>query len=117
MTFTKSRFLDKAQLLKQKAVVGPPLSSTSKENEKTNHNMGILTYEADKRATTDGEKSVISHLAENNPKVLDVYVTFTVETPLLSERQRHELNPLIIRINLAACLPNTPVPIEVPQGQ
>ncbi|KAF1455060.1 hypothetical protein FQV21_0002658, partial [Spheniscus demersus] len=62
-----------------------------------------------------GEKSVISRLAANNPKVLDAYVTFTVETPLLSERQRHELNPLIIRINSATCLPNTPVPIEVLQ--
>ncbi|KAF1656362.1 hypothetical protein FQA23_0012809, partial [Aptenodytes patagonicus] len=62
-----------------------------------------------------GEKSVVSRLAANNPKVLDAYVTFTVETPLLSERQRHELNPLIIRINSATCLPNTPVPMEVLQ--
>ncbi|XP_068763493.1 uncharacterized protein CFAP92 isoform X2 [Struthio camelus] len=62
-----------------------------------------------------GEKSVISRLEENNPKVLDAYMTFTVETPLLSERQRHELNPLIIKIRSATCLPNTPVPIEVLQ--
>uniref|UniRef100_A0A8C3K516 Cilia and flagella associated protein 92 (putative) n=1 Tax=Calidris pygmaea TaxID=425635 RepID=A0A8C3K516_9CHAR len=47
--------------------------------------------------------------------ILDAYVTFTVETPLLSERQRRELNPLVIRINSATCLPNTPVPIEVLQ--
>ncbi|KAK4815268.1 hypothetical protein QYF61_024027 [Mycteria americana] len=40
------------------------------------------------RGAFHGEKSVISHLAENNPEVLDAYVTFTVETPLLSERQR-----------------------------
>ncbi|KAM6197648.1 uncharacterized protein CFAP92 isoform 2-T2 [Sarcoramphus papa] len=146
--FAKNRFLDKAQLLKQKAVAGPSVSSTSKETEKINYNIGILTYGTDKTATTNGrrgsgakrnidatmakkhgiaslqldvmpllsgEKSVISRLAENNPKVLDAYVTFTVETPLLSERQRHELNPLIIRINSATCLPNTPVPIEVLQ--
>ncbi|XP_010292267.1 PREDICTED: uncharacterized protein FLJ43738 [Phaethon lepturus] len=62
-----------------------------------------------------GEKLVVSRLAEDNPKVLDAYVTFTVETPLLSERQRHELNPLTIKINSATCLPNTPVPIEVLQ--
>ncbi|KAM6387481.1 uncharacterized protein CFAP92 [Pluvialis apricaria] len=146
--FAKNKFLDKAQFLKQKAVACPPVNSTSKETENTYDNVGILTYEADKKATTNGkrgsgpkrnidptvaknydvaslqldlmpllsgEKSVIGRLAENNPKVLDAYVTFTVETPLLSERQRHELNPLIIRINSATCLPNTPVPIEVLQ--
>lgn len=58
---------------------------------------------------------MISRLAENNAKILDAYMTFTVETPLLSEKQRRELNPLIIRINSATCLPNTPVPIEVLQ--
>ncbi|XP_010582772.1 PREDICTED: uncharacterized protein FLJ43738 [Haliaeetus leucocephalus] len=113
--FAKNRFLDKAQLLKQKAVAGPPINSTSKETEKTNDNVGNVTYGADETATTNGEKSVISRLAENNAKILDAYMTFTVETPLLSEKQRHELNPLIIRINSATCLPNTPVPIEVLQ--
>ncbi|XP_049682604.1 uncharacterized protein CFAP92 isoform X9 [Accipiter gentilis] len=146
--FAKNRFLDKAQLLKQKAVAGPPINSTSKETEKTNDNVGNVTYGADETATTNGrrgsgpkrnidttmaekcgiaslqldvmpllsgEKSVISRLAEDNDKILDAYMTFTVETPLLSERQRHELNPLVIRINSATCLPNTPVPIEVLQ--
>lgn len=58
---------------------------------------------------------MIGRLAGSNPKVLDAYVTFAVEAPLLSERQRHELNPLIIRITSATCLPNTPVPVEVLQ--
>ncbi|XP_021265324.1 uncharacterized protein KIAA1257 homolog [Numida meleagris] len=62
-----------------------------------------------------GEKSVISRLEENSPILLDAYVSFTVETPLLSERQRHELNPLTIRIYSATSLPNTPIPIEVLQ--
>uniref|UniRef100_A0A7M4FPK4 Cilia and flagella associated protein 92 (putative) n=1 Tax=Crocodylus porosus TaxID=8502 RepID=A0A7M4FPK4_CROPO len=59
-----------------------------------------------------GEKSVTSRLKEKSPKVLDTYLTFTVETPLMSERQRCELNPLIIRILSATYLPTTPVPIE-----
>uniref|UniRef100_A0A8C6JPF6 Uncharacterized protein n=1 Tax=Melopsittacus undulatus TaxID=13146 RepID=A0A8C6JPF6_MELUD len=62
-----------------------------------------------------GEESVIGRLAENTPEVLDAYVTFTVETPLLSERQKRELNPLIIKIISATRLPNKPVPIEVLQ--
>lgn len=53
-----------------------------------------------------------SHLKEKSAKVLDAYLTFTVETPLMSERQRCELNPLIIRILSATYLPTTPVPIE-----
>ncbi|XP_054072233.1 uncharacterized protein CFAP92 isoform X2 [Rissa tridactyla] len=147
--FAKNGFLDKAQLLKQKAIAGPPVNSTSKETGKVYDNVGILTYEADKTAAMNagrrgsgrkrdidstvakkpgiaslqlelmpllsGEKSVIGRLAGSNPKVLDAYVTFAVEAPLLSERQRHELNPLIIRITSATCLPNTPVPVEVLQ--
>ncbi|XP_063203698.1 uncharacterized protein CFAP92 [Chroicocephalus ridibundus] len=154
--FAKNGFLDKAQLLKQKAIAGPPVNSTSKETGKIYDNVGILTYEADKTAAMNvqlrlpsagrrgsgrkrdidstvakksgiaslqlelmpllsGEKSVIGRLAGSNPKVLDAYVTFAVEAPLLSERQRHELNPLIIRITSATCLPNTPVPVEVLQ--
>ncbi|KAM6061746.1 uncharacterized protein CFAP92 [Chlamydotis macqueenii] len=76
---------------------------------------GIASLQLELMPLLSGEKSVISRLAENNPKILDAYVTFTVETPLLSERQKHELNPLVIRIKSATCLPNTPVPIEVLQ--
>uniref|UniRef100_A0A8B9YXN2 Cilia and flagella associated protein 92 (putative) n=1 Tax=Buteo japonicus TaxID=224669 RepID=A0A8B9YXN2_9AVES len=76
---------------------------------------GIASLQLDVMPLLSGEKSVISRLAENNAKILDAYMTFTVETPLLSEKQRRELNPLIIRINSATCLPNTPVPIEVLQ--
>ncbi|XP_068018790.1 uncharacterized protein CFAP92 [Melanerpes formicivorus] len=62
-----------------------------------------------------GERAVVTHLAEGSPEILDAYMTFTVEAPLMSERQRHELNPLVIRIKSATHLPNTPVPIEVLQ--
>lgn len=55
MIFAKNRFLDKAQLLKQKAVAGPPINSTSKETEKTNDNVVNVTYEADETATTNGK--------------------------------------------------------------
>ncbi|XP_014816863.1 PREDICTED: uncharacterized protein KIAA1257-like [Calidris pugnax] len=78
-------------------------------------NPDVASLQLDLMPLLAGEKSVIGHLEENNPKVLDAYMTFTVETPLLSERQRRELNPLVIRINSATCLPNTPVPIQVLQ--
>ncbi|XP_054243209.1 uncharacterized protein CFAP92 [Indicator indicator] len=62
-----------------------------------------------------GERAVVTRLAEDSPEILDAYMTFTVEAPLMSERQRHDLNPLVIRIKSATHLPNTPVPIEVLQ--
>uniref|UniRef100_A0A8B9Q7S2 Cilia and flagella associated protein 92 (putative) n=1 Tax=Apteryx owenii TaxID=8824 RepID=A0A8B9Q7S2_APTOW len=73
---------------------------------------GIASLQLDLMPLLAGEKSVISRLEENNPKVLDAYASFTVAIPLLSERQRYELNPLVIKICSATCLPNTPVPIE-----
>ncbi|KYO29860.1 hypothetical protein Y1Q_0023196 [Alligator mississippiensis] len=73
---------------------------------------GIAFLQLDLMPLLSGEKSVTSHLKEKSAKVLDAYLTFTVETPLMSERQRCELNPLIIRILSATYLPTTPVPIE-----
>lgn len=55
MIFAKTRFLDKAQLLKPKAVAGPPVNSTSKETEKTNDNVGILIREGNETATINGK--------------------------------------------------------------
>ncbi|XP_052534435.1 uncharacterized protein CFAP92 isoform X5 [Tympanuchus pallidicinctus] len=72
----------------------------------------IALLQLDLMPLLSGENSVISRLEENSPILSDAYVSFTVETPLLSERQRHELNPLVIKIYSATSLPNTPIPIE-----
>uniref|UniRef100_A0A8C8SH48 Cilia and flagella associated protein 92 (putative) n=1 Tax=Pelusios castaneus TaxID=367368 RepID=A0A8C8SH48_9SAUR len=62
------------------------------------------------------KKLVISRLQEKSPKILDAYLTFTTEEHLISEKQKRDLNPLIIKIHSATCLPTTPVPIEVLQA-
>ncbi|KAJ6668404.1 hypothetical protein lerEdw1_015781 [Lerista edwardsae] len=67
-------------------------------------------------AILTGEHYLASRLVDKSPKLLDAYLSFSVEEPLLSERQKHELNPLIIRIKSARCLPSTPVPVEVLQS-
>ncbi|CAM4586061.1 unnamed protein product [Lepidochelys olivacea] len=77
---------------------------------------GIASLQLDLMPLLSGERLVISRLQEKSPKILDAYVTFTTEEPLMSERQISELNPLIIRIHSATCLPMTPVPIEVLQA-
>ncbi|XP_013043122.3 uncharacterized protein CFAP92 isoform X1 [Anser cygnoides] len=99
------------------AIINGKRGSTAKEDvhATTEKKYDVASLQLDLMPLLSGEKSVISRLEENNPIVLDAYATFTVETPLLSERQRHELNPLIIKIYSATCLPNTPVPIEVLQ--
>ncbi|XP_072203548.1 uncharacterized protein CFAP92 [Excalfactoria chinensis] len=141
----RNRGEGEGQLLKQKADAAPLNNTTSEETVKTTSNVGIPMRQTDKAATVtggrasgakkdmdttranvaslqldlmpllSGENSVISRLEENSPVLLDAYVSFTVETPLLSERQRRELNPLVIKIYSATSLPNTPVPIEVLQ--
>uniref|UniRef100_A0A8C3B8B8 Cilia and flagella associated protein 92 (putative) n=1 Tax=Cairina moschata TaxID=8855 RepID=A0A8C3B8B8_CAIMO len=99
------------------AIINGRRGSAAKEDvdATTAKKYDVASLQLDLMPLLSGEKSVISRLEENNPIVLDAYVTFTVETPLLSERQRHELNPLVIKIYSATCLPNTPVPIEVLQ--
>ncbi|XP_061328966.1 uncharacterized protein CFAP92 isoform X1 [Pezoporus flaviventris] len=143
VAFAKTPLLDMTQHLKQKTVAAPPVNLASKETENRIENVRgykaaitkgrkasvakrntdataakrycIASLQLDAMPLLSGEESVIGRLAENTPEVLDAYVTFTVETPLLSERQRHELNPLIIKIISATRLPDKPVPIEVLQ--
>uniref|UniRef100_A0A8C0IYK6 Cilia and flagella associated protein 92 (putative) n=1 Tax=Chelonoidis abingdonii TaxID=106734 RepID=A0A8C0IYK6_CHEAB len=77
---------------------------------------GIASFQLDLMPLLSGERLVISRLQEKSSKILDAYMTFTTEEPLMSERQISELNPLIIKILSATCLPMTPVPIEVLQA-
>nr|XP_020654135.1 uncharacterized protein KIAA1257 homolog isoform X3 [Pogona vitticeps]XP_020654136.1 uncharacterized protein KIAA1257 homolog isoform X3 [Pogona vitticeps] len=59
-----------------------------------------------------GERFVVSQMGERSPKICEAYLSFSVGKPLMTEKQKHELNPLIIRIKSARSLPTTPVPIE-----
>uniref|UniRef100_A0A8C9FUQ1 Cilia and flagella associated protein 92 (putative) n=1 Tax=Pavo cristatus TaxID=9049 RepID=A0A8C9FUQ1_PAVCR len=88
-------------------------SGAKKDMDTTGAN--IASLQLDLMPLLSGENSVISRLEEDSPVLLDAYVSFTVETPLLSERQRRELNPLVIKICSATRLPNTPIPIGVLQ--
>ncbi|XP_029768431.1 uncharacterized protein KIAA1257 homolog [Terrapene carolina triunguis] len=105
---------------------GPALKERRQSNRKVSNaqtliaaltkKCGIASLQLDLMPLLSGERLVISRLQEKSPKILDAYVTFTTEEPLMSERQIRELNPLIIKIHSATCLPMTPVPIEVLQA-
>ncbi|XP_027719686.1 uncharacterized protein FLJ43738-like isoform X1 [Vombatus ursinus] len=59
-----------------------------------------------------GQTSVMSHSKENNSKILDCYLNLTVDAPLMTEKQKQDLNPLIIKIRSVAYLPMGPVPLD-----
>lgn len=62
-----------------------------------------------------GDSAVTGRTHESSDKILDSYMTLAINSPLLSQQQRQELNPLIICILSATSLPMTPTPISVLQ--
>ncbi|XP_062977674.1 uncharacterized protein CFAP92 [Elgaria multicarinata webbii] len=77
---------------------------------------GIASLQLNLMPLLSGEHYVVSRLGEKSLKLYDAYLSFSVDEPLMSEKQKRELNPLIIRIKSARSLPATPVPIEVLQS-
>ncbi|XP_045146072.1 uncharacterized protein KIAA1257 homolog [Echinops telfairi] len=59
-----------------------------------------------------GWQTVTSRGNEKSVRILDCYLTLQTEVPIMNEEQRQELNPLIIKIKCASCLPSQPVPID-----
>lgn len=53
-----------------------------------------------------------SQLEEQSSKLSNIYLSFSFEGPLMTQKQKQDLNPLIIKILSAKCLPDTPVSIE-----
>ncbi|XP_042311413.1 uncharacterized protein KIAA1257 homolog isoform X1 [Sceloporus undulatus] len=77
---------------------------------------GIAFLQLSLMPLLSGERYVASQLKEKSLKILDAYLSLSVEKALMTEKQKQELNPLVIRIKSARCLPTTPVPIEVLQS-
>ncbi|XP_062829901.1 uncharacterized protein CFAP92 isoform X2 [Anolis carolinensis] len=77
---------------------------------------GIAFLELSLMPLLTGERYVASQLKEKSFKLFDAYLSFSVDNALMTEKQKRELNPLIIRIKSARGLPATPVPIEVLQS-
>ncbi|XP_049717701.1 uncharacterized protein CFAP92 isoform X3 [Elephas maximus indicus] len=59
-----------------------------------------------------GWQTVVSRGNERTASILDCFLTLQTEVPIMNEEQRQELNPLIIKIKCASCLPSQPVPIH-----
>ncbi|KAM6216165.1 uncharacterized protein CFAP92 [Rhynchocyon petersi] len=58
-----------------------------------------------------GWQTVVNHSTERTASILDCFLTLQTEVPIMSEEQRQELNPLIIKIKCASSLPSQPVSI------
>ncbi|KAM5148070.1 uncharacterized protein CFAP92 [Mantella aurantiaca] len=74
-----------------------------------------LTFSISFMPLLASDLAVTGRLQESSDKILDCYMTLALNSPLLSQQQRQELNPLIIRILSATSLPMTPTPINVLQ--
>ncbi|XP_077982883.1 uncharacterized protein LOC144437742 [Glandiceps talaboti] len=56
-----------------------------------------------------GVKSVTNRLTQPVQGIEDVFITVSLDGPLMSENQKQELNPLVIKVNYATNLPSTPL--------
>ncbi|KAM8930751.1 uncharacterized protein CFAP92 [Pelodytes ibericus] len=87
-----------------------PSSALSSQSERK-----CLTLTVSLMALLAGELSVVERFPETSDKVLDGYISMEINSPLLSEGQKRELNPLVIRILSATSLPAIPSAIQVLQ--
>ncbi|XP_061474116.1 uncharacterized protein CFAP92 isoform X3 [Rhineura floridana] len=109
----RKKLLQKSVFLGKKS--GATLKPTAKEIAALTaqaKKFGIAFLQLDLMPLLSGERYVASRLREKSPKIYDAYLSFSVEKPLMTEKQKRELNPLIIKIKSARCLPDTPIPIE-----
>ncbi|XP_063148927.1 uncharacterized protein CFAP92 [Candoia aspera] len=74
--------------------------------------LGIAFLQLDLMPLLAGEHYTASRWGEKSPKLIEAYLGFAIDKPIMNEKHKHDLNPLIIRIQSAKCLPTTPVPIE-----
>ncbi|XP_038596750.1 uncharacterized protein KIAA1257 homolog isoform X3 [Tachyglossus aculeatus] len=58
-----------------------------------------------------GKRYVVCRLPEKCAKITDCFLSFTTETPLMTEKQKQDLNPLVIEIKSVKCLPLSHVPV------
>ncbi|XP_026576708.1 uncharacterized protein KIAA1257 homolog [Pseudonaja textilis] len=73
---------------------------------------GIAALQLDLVPLLAGEYYTASRWEDNSPKLNEAYLGFAIDKPIMSEKHKRDLNPMIIKIKSAKCLPNTPVPVE-----
>ncbi|XP_072038562.1 uncharacterized protein [Amphiura filiformis] len=56
-----------------------------------------------------GLKTVTNRLSHYVPGIADVFLTVSLDGPLMSEAHRKELNPLVIKLSSATNMPDTPL--------
>ncbi|XP_031757222.1 uncharacterized protein KIAA1257 homolog [Xenopus tropicalis] len=64
-----------------------------------------------------GDLRAANRFQETSERILDCYVSLALDAPLLSDQQKRDFNPLVIRIHSATSLPVTPTPISALKDQ
>uniref|UniRef100_A0A6I8NQH0 DUF4550 domain-containing protein n=1 Tax=Ornithorhynchus anatinus TaxID=9258 RepID=A0A6I8NQH0_ORNAN len=71
----------------------------------------ILFMQLELMPLFSGKRYVVCRLPEKSLKVTDCFLSFTIKTPLMTEKQKQDLNPLIIEIKSVKCLPFSHAPV------
>ncbi|XP_077622974.1 uncharacterized protein CFAP92 [Crocuta crocuta] len=97
----------KAQRRKKKSR-GEDSDFKGAENEKH----GVFSTELVLMPLLAGWQSVVSCGCQRSASVLDCFLSFKTEVPIMTEEQKQDLNPLTIKIKCVSRLPSQPVPIH-----
>ncbi|XP_066553891.1 uncharacterized protein cfap92 [Amia ocellicauda] len=73
---------------------------------------GAATAELDPVHLLAGDTFVTNCLISSSPGVREGFCTVSVDKSLIPEELKWDLNPLVIKIESATCLPTSPVPIH-----
>ncbi|XP_066216303.1 uncharacterized protein CFAP92, partial [Saccopteryx leptura] len=73
---------------------------------------GVFSMQLTLMPLLAGWQTVVSRGSKKSANILDCLLTFKTEVPIMTEEQKQDLNPLIIKIKCVSCLPSQPVPIH-----
>ena len=62
--------------------------------------------------TPVGTQIITERLEKPINEVCDVFFTVSLNGPLMTEEQRHKLNPLVVKVHSATNMPNSPLDYE-----
>ncbi|XP_029772033.1 uncharacterized protein KIAA1257 homolog isoform X2 [Suricata suricatta] len=73
---------------------------------------GVVSTELVLMPLLAGWQTVVSGGCQKSASILDCFLSFKTEVPIMTEEQKQDLNPLTIKIKCVSCLPSQPVPIH-----
>nr|XP_040147121.1 uncharacterized protein CFAP92 isoform X3 [Ictidomys tridecemlineatus] len=108
----KQRSQKKDQEVKRRSLKKGKKQHSEEEFDPSQWRQSVFSLQLAIMPLLAGQQTVMSRGSEKSANILDCLLTFKTEVPIMTEAQKLELNPLIIRIDCVSCLPSQPVPIQ-----